>query len=175
MDALSWLITILVCHQIVTIWTYISLRREDKGIDTTSKTKFSEFLQLLFLGFPMIVNCLYDSTLGLVDYFRQKRLCNMLADCNDEISRLKKEISRLNERQKDLISENARLRTISETTRQKSSVTHYQVETEDGHILGISGDLFDEAFPRSPQPPDPEQRDRVVKKLMERLWDSDDT
>ena len=89
-NALFWLIAILVCHQIVTIWTYRNLLKEDRGVDASPKSKFSQFLQTTFLMLPFFLNCIYDCTLGLVDHFRERRLCKMLAERDDKIKELEK-------------------------------------------------------------------------------------
>lgn len=88
-NLLFCLIPILVCHQIVTIWTYSNLRKEDRGVDTSPKSKFFEFFGTVFLMLPMLLNVIYDLTLGLVDHLREKRLCEMLVNRDDEIKRLK--------------------------------------------------------------------------------------
>lgn len=97
-SVLFWLIVLIICHQIMTIWTYSNLRKEDRGIDTSPKTKVSDFLQTVFLFFPMFGNALYDLTLGLVDRFRERRLCNMLVERDDKIKILE-------EKNKELLSE----------------------------------------------------------------------
>ena len=97
-SVLFWLIVLIICHQIMTIWTYSNLRKEDRGIDTSPKTKVSDFLQTAFLFFPMFGNALYDLTLGLVDRFRERRLCNMLVERDDKIKILE-------EKNKELLSE----------------------------------------------------------------------
>lgn len=90
-NVFSWLIAILICHQIMTIWTYLNLLKEDRGIDTSPKSNFLEFVQSALLMCPMFLNAIYDLTLGLVDHFREKRLCKMLVARDDEIKQLREE------------------------------------------------------------------------------------
>lgn len=83
-DLLPYLIAMLVCHQICTIYSYFDLKREDKGI-YKDPPKVIEFLMYL----PVFINALYDVSLGFVDNLRQKRLCNIIYDKDQEIAKLK--------------------------------------------------------------------------------------
>lgn len=83
-----YLIAILVCHQITTIFTYFSLKREDRGLMNDSNSFFSNYLLPILLFIPFLGNAIYDMTIGLVDHLREKRLCMMLVERDDKIKAL---------------------------------------------------------------------------------------
>ena len=107
------LIALLVCHQIITIYTYWTVCREDRGIykKETKRMTVSDFLLML----PMFGNAIYEISLGLVDHLRERRLCNMLYDKDQIIDQKSKEIEYLQNLNKDLRS------TISELSVYKDS------------------------------------------------------
>lgn len=82
---------ILLSHQIVTISTYITLLDEDGKIKLPHPPKPIVAILRYLLYAPMFGNFIYDISFGLVDYFRSNRLCNMIADRDEEIERLKEE------------------------------------------------------------------------------------
>lgn len=70
-------------HVIESILIYRDVRREDKGV-------YKDASKLFFLRYILKILCLpYDFTIGIIDGMREKRLCNLLVDRDDEISNLK--------------------------------------------------------------------------------------
>lgn len=94
-EILDFLPLAIISHQIVTIAIYINLRREDKGIEPKKRPRFLQFLIDAFFYLMVPGEFIYLVTIGLVDYLRSKRLCDMLVKRDDIISDQKAKIEKM--------------------------------------------------------------------------------